>query len=63
MEWIGLFADYTQMKLGLSPKRATWMEDWCRKVSKDSRITAKEMEQGLGRLGFAANALWWDCSN
>ena len=48
------------MKLGLSPKRAKWMADWTLGVAKAGRISSKEMEQGLGRLGFAANALTWE---
>ena len=60
VEWIGLFADYTSMKLGLSPKRAAWMADWTLGIAKAGRISAKEMEQGLGRLGFSANALTWE---
>ena len=60
VEWIGLFTEYTTMKLGLSPKRAAWMESWTRKLATVGKVTAKEMEQGLGRLGFAANALTWE---
>ena len=60
VEWIGLYSDYTTMRLGLSPKRATWMEMWMRKLAEAGKTTAKEMEQGLGRLGFAANALTWE---
>ena len=60
VEWIGLFADYTSMKLGLSPKRAAWMAGWTLGVAKTGKISSKEMEQGLGRLGFAANALTWE---
>ena len=60
VEWIGLYTDYTTMRLGLSPKRAAWMEGWTRKLASTGRVTAKEMEQGLGRLGFAANALTWE---
>ena len=30
------------------------------KLAVSGKITAKEMEQGLGRLGFAANALTWE---
>ena len=60
VEWIGFFSDYTSMKLGLSPKRSAWLSDRTLGVAKGGRITAKEMEQGLGRLGFAANALTWE---
>ena len=58
MEWIGLYADYTS--LGLSPKRASWLSEWVLKLAVSGKITAKEMEQGLGGLGFAANALTWE---
>ena len=34
VEWIGLFADYTSMKLGLSPKRSSWLSEWVLKVAK-----------------------------
>ena len=60
VEWIGLYTDYTTMKLGLSETRAKWMENWTRKLSLLGKVTAKEMEQGLGRLGFSASALWWE---
>ena len=33
------------------------MSNWAKSVSLKGSITAKEMEQGLGRLGFSANAL------
>ena len=50
VEWIGLYTDYTTMRLGLSPKRAAWMEGWTRKLASTGRVTAKEMEQGLEGL-------------
>eukprot|EP00435_Cladocopium_sp_Y103_P005087 s4203_g1.t1 len=60
VEWIGLYTDYTTMRLGLSPTRAEWMERWTRRLADSGKTTATEMEQGLGRLGFAANALTWE---
>ena len=60
MEWIGRYADYASTKLGLSPKRAGWLSEWVLKLSVSGKITAKEMEQGLGRLGLAANVLTWE---
>eukprot|EP00435_Cladocopium_sp_Y103_P039700 s436_g10.t1 len=36
------------------------MERWTRQLATSGRVSAKEMEQGLGRLGFAANALTWE---
>jgi len=60
VEWIGLFADYTSMRLGLSPSRAAWVAKWTKGLAESGSVTAKEMEQGLGRLCFAANALLWE---
>ena len=60
VEWIGLFADYTSMRLGLSPSRAEWVAKWTDGLATSGAVTAKEMEQGLGRLCFAANALLWE---
>ena len=42
VEWIGLFADYTSMKLGLSPKPSSWLSEWVLKVARSGKITAKE---------------------
>ena len=60
VEWIGLCTDYVNMTLGLSPSRSSWVQTWTLGVSERGRITAKEMEQGLGRLGFTASALLWE---
>ena len=60
VEWIGLFTDYTTYKIGLSPKRAEWMHDWVMKLAQEGNVAPKFLEQGLGRLGFAALALHWE---
>ena len=60
VEWIGIFTDYTNMKLGLSPGRASWLAAWTRGLALRGSVAPKEMEQGLGRLGFSAMALWWE---
>ncbi|CAL1134668.1 unnamed protein product [Cladocopium goreaui] len=60
VEWIGLFSDYSVYKLGLSPSRARWMHDWVKELADTGTTTAKNFEQGLGRLGFAAMALTWE---
>ena len=36
------------------------MAGWTLGVAKTGKISSKEMEQHLGRLGFAANALTWE---
>ena len=60
VEWIGLFSDYAEYKLGLSPKRAQWMHDWVLGLATSGVTTAKNFEQGLGRMGFASMALNWE---
>ena len=44
--------------LGLTEKRAGWLEAWPREKIRAGNVTAKEMAQGLGRLGFAAISLF-----
>ena len=44
-------------RLGLAEKRATWLLTWLRDKVRARKVTAKEMAQGLGRLGFAAISL------
>ena len=58
VEWLGMETEYSSYRLGLTEKRATWLVTW-HKV-RAGKVTAKEMAQGLGRLGFAAISLDWD---
>ena len=60
VEWLGMETEYPQFKLGLSKKRADWLVAWLKDLSEKGKIGAKEMAQGLGRLGFAAIALDWE---
>ena len=60
MEWLGMETDYTNYKLGMSKKRADWLASWLGEKSDSGKEAAKEMQQGLGRLGFAAIALDWE---
>ena len=59
MEWLGMETEYPTYKLGLSPKRATWLVEWLRLLARTGKTEAKAFAQGLGRLGFASIAL--DC--
>ncbi|CAE7245404.1 unnamed protein product, partial [Symbiodinium natans] len=56
----GMETDYVGYKLGLSKKRADWLVGWLREKVAAGKVSAKEMSQGLGRLGFAATALDWE---
>ena len=60
VEWLGMETDYSCYKLGMSAKRAAWLSGWLREKATAGRIEAKEMQQGLGRLGFAAIAVDWE---
>eukprot|EP00439_Symbiodinium_sp_Y106_P030423 s1536_g3.t1 len=60
VEWLGMETDYSCYKLGLSAQRAAWLSGWLREKATAGRIEAKEVQQGLGRLGFAAIALDWE---
>ena len=49
--------EYNSYRLGLTKKRADWLVNWLREVVIASSVVARDMSQGLGRLGFAAIAL------
>jgi hypothetical protein len=59
-DWIGFHTDYSLKQLGLSQKRAEWVSNWCSKLVTELRVLPAEMMSGLGRLGYAANALFWE---
>ena len=46
--------EYSSYRLGLTLKRANWLVHWLREIVKNGSVTARDMSQGLGRLGFAA---------
>ena len=58
VQWIGLFFDNKSYSLGLSPARAGWLVNWIRDKLKEGRVHVREMAGGLGRINFAATALY-----
>ena len=46
--------------LGLSAKRANWLENWLREMCSKGSVSGRNMAQGPGCLGFAALALEWE---
>ncbi|CAJ1441313.1 unnamed protein product, partial [Effrenium voratum] len=60
VEWIGLFTDYRKYKLGLSQRRAKWLAAWTDELAEKGVVAPRILQQGLGRLGFAATALFWE---
>ena len=63
VEWLGMETDYVGYRLGLSPKRASWLVDWLRNLAKEGRVEAKPMSQGLGRLSHWTGSVpsWRPC--
>ena len=59
MEWLGMEMECSSHRLGMSRKRASWLSKWLNDKVFFGKVAAKEMQQGLGRLGFAAIALDW----
>lgn len=45
-----MFIDYTNYKIGLSPKCAEWMQNWVMKLASEGHTNPKAFEQGLGPL-------------
>ena len=43
-----------------SQRKADWLVNWLREVGIAGSVVARDMSQGLGRLGFAAIALDWE---
>ena len=56
--------EHASYRLGLTERRSRWLINWLRLRDKveAGHVTATEMAQGLGRLGFAAISLDWECS-
>ena len=52
--------EYSSYRLGLTEKRARWLVAWLREKIRAGNVTAKQMAQGLDRLGFAAISLDWE---
>ena len=52
--------EYSSYRLGLTEKRAGWLVAWLREKCRARNVTAKQMAQGLGTLGFAAISLDWE---
>ena len=57
MEWVGYYLDYSRFAIGISEARSRWLVKWLRDTLASGGTRGMDMEEVLGRLGFAANAL------
>ena len=58
-EWVGYWVDYGRFQIGISEKRANWIEKWLEEVVKEGKVQVRRMIEALGRLSFAAGVLEW----
>ena len=58
VDWVGLHLDNKTYSAGLSLSRAQWVCNWLRSKVHDGKVGVREMAGGLGRLNFAATALF-----
>ena len=58
VDWIGLHLVYRSYSLGLSTSRAGWLISWIITVLAVGKVGTREAAGALGRLSFAAQALF-----
>ena len=57
LDWVGFWLDYSRFKIGVSESRCAWVISWAQRILTDGVVLVRQMEEGLGRLGFTAMAL------
>ena len=55
--WIGLEVSLAEHRLGISERRAAWMEGWYSKVLDTRSVLVRDMRDALGRMAFVYGAL------
>jgi hypothetical protein len=60
LDWIGYHVSYKLYSIGLSEARAAWVADWTGKLVGNGWVLVSEMCSGLGRLNYAAQALFYE---
>ena len=59
-DWVGLHIDNVRFGMGLSVARAEWLVGWLRHSAGLKTIEVTNFSGGLGRLNFAATALFYE---
>ena len=57
LDWIGYWLDWETFRVGISERRSRWLQDWVKHVIERGRCDRAEMDEVLGRWGFAARVL------
>ena len=60
VEWLGMAVSYKSFSMGLSSSRAQWLAGWIDKILAEGSVLTGEMASGLGRLNYAAQALYYE---
>ena len=58
--WVGYEKSLREYALGISSRRAAWLEAWFSRVLDDKQVLVREMREALGRMSFVYGALEWD---
>ena len=58
--WIGYEIDLRECRLGISERRAAWLDAWLCRVLDQGSVLIREMREALGRMVFVFGALVWN---
>jgi hypothetical protein len=57
LDWIGYYLDLGRFRVGISPKRKQWLQDWIRDAEHRGALEKSEVSEVLGRFGFASRVI------
>jgi hypothetical protein len=60
IDWLGYHVSYQTFSMGLSVARAQWVSDWTSRLVREGQVMVADMCSGLGRLNYAAQALFYE---
>ena len=59
VDYIGYRLSLPSFSVGLSEKRASWLDEWLTRKASEGFMLIRELSESLGRLGFASGPLRW----
>ena len=60
VSWVGYGIDFKLYAIGLTEARAAWVTGWTDKLVESGFVNVSEFHSGLGRLNYAAQALYYE---